>query len=262
VQCIRGPGIRQDRYEYGYLCAGAKENIGYARGNNLGVEFLASHFDVEYLLFSNNDIVFQDEDVVERLVDKLEAVKDAGLIGPSIRNLEGEKQNPYVRPSIWKQLVIPWLFMPFLIMMKKTGISNAVDTKAQEGYCYRLSGSFMLTRADVFLKAGMFDRQTFLYCEEPILSERYLRVGFKTYYYDGVSVVHEHGHTSSRVHSYLQTKKIDLDSQLYYFQKYRSVSSVVIYLAKASFSIYANIWHPLIDYLLRIRDSRRKVQDV
>ena len=234
---------------------GAKDNLGYAKGNNLGVEFLTKHFDIQYLLFSNNDIVLKDADVVERLIDKLEEKSDIGLIGPSIVNVNGKKANPFVKPSIWKTQIIPNLFLPVLLVIKKKGISHIVDLDIEEGYCYRLGGSFMLTRADTFMESGKFDPATFLYCEEPILSERYLKFRFKTYYLGTVSVIHEHGYTSKQAHRAVQTMKIDFDSQLYYFQKYQGISPLVISLAKLSFYIHVKLWYPLMRAAVIVRDN-------
>ena len=233
---------------------GAKDNLGYAKGNNLGVEFLTKHFDIEYLLFSNNDIIYKDDDVVERLISKLAQINDAGIIGPSVLDVEGNKMNPFVKPSIWRTHIIPNFFLPFFILMKTDVLSAAhLDREAQDGYCYRLSGSFMLTKADIFMKSGMFDPATFLYCEEPILSERYLRLGVKALYMGEVSVIHEHGYTSKQTHQPPQTQRLDFDSQMYYYEKYRSVSRIVIGLAKLSFSVSNCVWYPIINLLIKLR---------
>ena len=34
---------------------GTKDNLGYAKGDILGADFLNAHFDINYLLFTNND---------------------------------------------------------------------------------------------------------------------------------------------------------------------------------------------------------------
>ena len=99
----------------------------------------------------------------------------------------------------------------------------------------------------------MFDPATFLYCEEPILSERYLRLGFKAFYMGEVSVIHEHGYTSKQTHQPLQTQKLNFDSQMYYYEKYRSVSRIVIGLAKLSFSVSNCVWYPIINLLIKLR---------
>ena len=56
-----------------------EENSGFAKGNNIGVRFVNNHFDVDYLLISNNDIVFQQDDVVEKLIDKLNELDTEGV---------------------------------------------------------------------------------------------------------------------------------------------------------------------------------------
>ena len=52
-----------------------KENLGFAKANNLGVDFIARFFpEIEYVLFTNNDIRIIDPQVVSVLIDKYESV--------------------------------------------------------------------------------------------------------------------------------------------------------------------------------------------
>ena len=53
-----------------------KDNLGYAKGNNLGAEFLKKEFDVQYILFSNNDLKLLDCNICQTLISKLEKVDD------------------------------------------------------------------------------------------------------------------------------------------------------------------------------------------
>ena len=65
------------------------------------------------------------------------------------------------------------------------------------------------------------DPHTFLYAEEPILSERMLRVGRKTYFLPSVTVVHEHGTT---IRKHIDSKKaswLQFRSNAYYYRTYK-----------------------------------------
>ena len=48
------------------------DNLGFARGNNLGAEFCRKWFASEYILFTNNDIRLISNDIAERLIQKLD----------------------------------------------------------------------------------------------------------------------------------------------------------------------------------------------
>ena len=82
-------------------------------------------------------------------------------------------------------------------------------------------GSFFLCPREAWQQAGGMDPHTFLYAEEPILSERMLRIGRKTFFLPAVTVVHEHGgtigkHLDSRKASCLQFR-----SNAYYYRAYK-----------------------------------------
>jgi len=69
-------------------------NLGFAKGNNLGATFLADHFNIEYLLFANSDIVLSDKDVVESLISKAGTDDKIGGIGSRIVGNNGIDQSP------------------------------------------------------------------------------------------------------------------------------------------------------------------------
>lgn len=81
------------------------ENLGYAKGNNLGVNFVIKHFDIEYFLFSNNDIRFIEDETVERLIAIFkELPSSVAAIGPAILGLNGEKQSPIIYLSFFYKM--------------------------------------------------------------------------------------------------------------------------------------------------------------
>ena len=61
-----------------------------------------------------------------------------------------------------------WLTL-FVSKKKKRAIMSLdYPNNAKEGDHYKLSGSFFLVRVSDFIKCGMMDPATFLYCEEEI----------------------------------------------------------------------------------------------
>ena len=60
------------------------ENNGFAAGCNAGAAALCEDPEVDVILFSNNDIHLQTDDVVDRLMLKLRERPDIGVIGPEI----------------------------------------------------------------------------------------------------------------------------------------------------------------------------------
>ncbi len=168
------------------------ENLGFARGNNLGVEFITNHFDVDYLLFSNNDIALRSERAIESLIEKLSTLPDVGVIGPKVVGVDGGYQSPCLYMPFWTEMVLlQWRrFIPFY------RYKDLDRSRAKEGYYYRVMGSFFVSKREDYIACGGMDPHTFLYGEEVILAERMLRIGKRNYYYPSVEILHEHGYHS------------------------------------------------------------------
>ena len=199
-----------------------RENDGFAAGCNAGASALCDHPDVDVLLFTNNDLHLVTDDVVDRLVDKLKERPEIGIIGPEIVGPEGKRQSPEPYMGLWKRYVWMYLSTPFLSREAKHRIFclDAAE-ETTEGFCYRVMGSFFLCPRDAWEKAGGMDPHTFLYAEEPILSERMLRVGRKAYFLPSVTVIHEHGST---IKKHLDRKKaswLQFKSNAYYYKTYK-----------------------------------------
>lgn len=230
---------------------GATENLGYAKGNNLGAAFLSQHFNIDYYLFTNNDVRIVDVDVVEKMIEVAESRPRIGVIGPRIIDLDGEEQNPRQYITVWRRHIIPWLFLPILFPLIKSRCFRDVQKDASEGEYYVVCGSFMLVRKEAFEMAGMFDPNTFLYAEEKILSERMLPLGFKTYYFPHVKVIHEHGQVIGRFLALSDNIRVSFESDMYYYRKYKQVGSMTILFAKLSVSICLNVYLPIIRQIIR-----------
>lgn len=208
------------------------ENLGFARGNNLGANFCRRHFNLKYILFTNNDIKIFSVDVVERLIEKLENMPNVGIIGPSVIGLDGKKQSPYPYISFWDRMV--WMYWSTLFYSKEQKNRKFhfdYPENAQEGFHYYVMGSFFILRIDDFFNCGMFDPNTFLYAEELILSERMAAIEKQVYYYPAVKVIHAHGSTTSK-HGYGKSNDWKFDSLMYYYKTYRHVGNASLLIGR------------------------------
>lgn len=169
------------------------ENRGYASACNLGAEWLRDQVHPESVLFCNNDLRFLSDRVVETLCETLSAHPEVGAIGPCIVGPDGRRQSPEPYRGLWNRYVWMYVLTPFLSRDRKIRkFQLDYAEKASEGYHYKLMGSFLMVRAEAFFEAGCFDEQTFLYAEEPILSERLSRIGKRCWFCPSVTVVHDH----------------------------------------------------------------------
>lgn len=225
-----------------YYVINCSENLGFAKGNNLGTIFLRTHFSCEYVLFSNNDIKIVDADVCERLIEKMEAVNSIGLIGPKVIGLEGDFQSPEPYKSFLDRYCWMYLSTFFMSNEKKRKRFNLDYSKnAKEGVHYKVSGSFFMVRMKDFLHCEMMDPKTFLYAEETILSERLNRINKKVYYLPIVSVVHAHGVTTKSTIGKKGINKYLMESEIYYYREYMKTPMWKIYLGKFVHWLYCKI---------------------
>ena len=209
------------------------ENKGYASGCNLGARWLREQMDPEAILFSNNDIRFQSDEVVDKLYAELFRHDNVGAIGPCIVGTDGRRQSPEPYRGLWNRFVWMYVLTPFLSRARKIRkFQLDYAEKASEGYHYKLMGSFLMVRAEAFFEAGCFDENTFLYAEEPIISERLSRIGKRCWFCPAVTVVHDHG---AIIRSSFKRKEMDrmqFQSMAYYYRRYRNYPAWEISLVR------------------------------
>jgi GT2 family glycosyltransferase len=222
----------------------SEENLGFAKGNNLGAEYARDHFfggepgENDFLLFSNNDIHFIDSDVADSMAAKLSQLPDAAAIGPKVVGLDGRLQSPEpFQPFLDRHFLIYWsnLFMSKAKRIRRFRLDYA--EKAKEGYHYRLMGSIFMVKAKEYFECGEMDPATFLFCEEPILSERLKKIRKKVYYFPRVAVLHEHGTTTKKYFERKELRQMGFKSECYYYRTYIGTPEWQIMLAKITYWI-------------------------
>ena len=232
---------------------GTEDNLGYAKGNNVGARFLYRYFGVDYILFTNNDLRLIQKDVVEKLIGIAVQYDDAGGVGPRVIDPQGNDQSPMKYCNIWKRIIAPYSLYPFLYPFLRVGFLSDTIQNAAFGIYYRLMGCFFIVKTSVFMAVDGFDEGTFLYAEEMIISERMIKLGKKMYYNPNVVIAHEHGQVILKNMSEIQAKRIRVRSELYYFKKYLGINKLEYFCSCCAFYLYSKFYYPIlkaIKYLL------------
>jgi len=231
------------------------DNYGYAKGNNFGLR-LASRLKYEYAVISNNDI-----EIVSPLTDELKGIleshQDVAVVGPRISAPE-RNDGPFdklgMRLMFWRPAFYPFHWLTFhtnkLLGLNKPRSKEIEEKELSFPYC--ISGSFMMTRLSSLEKVDYFDENTFLYCEEMILAEKLLEKDLRMAYLPGKEVKHQHGASTARLDA--DISKLEFESRLYYFGRYRGFGKARIAMLKAASWIYKQIWFPL------FQTSKRKLR--
>lgn len=214
----------------------AGENLGYARGNNLGVYIARETFQDKYYLISNNDLVIKQKISWKRIEKVFSQDSRIAVVGPQIIGLNGEHQSPQKRVGAFNYLIASYWMKYFFPKWK-----SDLDYDGQSKACYRLMGCFLFVKAEPFEKVNGFDPKTFMYAEEMILSEKLRKYNYYCYYWNDMIVIHEHGATTKKTSSILQNLTWSFQSCFYYYEKYRHTSFILLFLAKINFNVYKMI---------------------
>lgn len=190
------------------------ENLGFARGNNVGIK-KALEYGCKNVLVVNNDTIFNDEKMINKLIQ--EAVKTkAGVIGPKIFNryysennlISGDDSFKKILKDLWFQmysLLLVIIIRPVIVnfLRKAKRIfkiysdnrsiqhqKKKVKIKSQRNIILHGSALFFTDEFFKKFKYGFFEK-TFLYYEENILFILLRKANISTYYTDNTSIYHK-----------------------------------------------------------------------
>ncbi|MGI6443870.1 MAG: glycosyltransferase family 2 protein [Candidatus Dojkabacteria bacterium] len=160
----------------------SRENLGFGRGNNLGVKEYPNY---DAYLFLNNDISVP-KGFLDNLVKELQK-ENVGAVGPKVLYSK-EKVGSEMRIINSAGIEVDNHYMAYDRYDKeedkpKYNVVEEVDA---------LMGGAFLIKRDVFEKVGGFNPNMFLYYEDIDLSLRIRDLGYKLYYVGTSEVYHDH----------------------------------------------------------------------
>lgn len=148
------------------------ENLGYARGNNLGIQALRKK-GISCILLANSDTVFSAETILRDLLNGYET--GVGLLVPIIKNPDGtmDQRVTYRKKLLSLRMIKAILLRTSLaakLLSRHTpAVSNASAVEEASGLQteqYVVSGSAFVLTPDFFLHYTQLFPETFLYFEE------------------------------------------------------------------------------------------------
>ncbi|MBC5712803.1 glycosyltransferase [Roseburia sp. BX1005] len=194
----------------------AAENRGYAAGNNIGIR-QALVDNCEFILLTNNDIVFTSESISNMLV----AFKSrkVGIVGPKVLNTDGNIQVSRCAMKTEMREIFQVFTVAKKVFRRKYRRYYCLDQKIDKpSVVYYVSGCcFMMSRVCAEAVTPL-DEGTILYDEEPILGIHMEEKGFQTLYYPDSVVIHRHGATIMQIQPFMY--QCICQSELYYCSHY------------------------------------------
>lgn len=172
----------------------SEKNLGFAKGNNLGMEYARENFDVDFICCVNNDTLLEDKNFLAGIKD-IYSRSGAAVIGPKIILRNGEIQKfpdemktvkIYEHSMHDAKIISEYGYVPgFLGWLKRQKWAqwiNSLKYKSRKKFAGKpksyyeqehkniiLHGSCLIFTPAFFSKLTGFCPDTFLYCEENIL---------------------------------------------------------------------------------------------
>lgn len=210
------------------------ENLGFAKGNNIGFRYIRSNIECRYIVMANSDV----ELIENSLCNKLDAAYDRykfAVLGPDIMKShdnpmpDGLSDRTQVLceikriKHIRRIMKVPGLNILYLVVNKLRNklLSKRAETGEMKENC-QLHGSFLVF-SDQYILDGLCD-ETFLYGEEAILAKDCRDHGLKILYYPDIKILHNESVATKKVMNKLIARK------LFYLNNY--IDSLYVLLRK------------------------------
>lgn len=166
-----------------------QSNLGFAGGNNVGIDFIQNNLEYDYIYLLNNDTEIQ-RGAVSSLVEKFQQTPSIGLCGSKV---------VYYSQPDKVQALGGADFNYVLGRAVNIGSMNSVTAFVDEDEVsrrldYILGASTMISKA-CLAKVGKMEEGYFLYFEEIDWAERARRAGFDLGFADSSLVYHKEGAT-------------------------------------------------------------------
>lgn len=185
-------------------------NLGFARGNNIGFQYAKKYLDVNFIILTNSDTIFEQRNFIVNLEEEYKETA-FDIAGPKIISLmDGKNQNP-VNKIYNSQLDVKKRLLKFRLLLLlsyfnldtliKKFISNEIIEQNLDNLSnYQLHGACLIFTGNYIKKYdGLYDK-TFMYGEESILKYIAERDNLKMVYIDRIEMYHKEGSSTNAIY--------------------------------------------------------------
>lgn len=167
-------------------------NLGYAKGNNFGLEYLDKEINPKYVAILNNDIVLPN-DCFENLVNRYEILEKPAIIAPKQLNINNKELLPYPVNSFLDDCLS--LFFITKLFHKHRALKYKDTTGSRAMKVEMIPGSFMFASYKRFKEMGFFYPNTFLFVEERFIAVKVRKMSLNNYILLDQTYIHAHSKT-------------------------------------------------------------------
>ncbi len=192
------------------------KNLGYSKGNNVGIKYLMKNYDVNYIIVSNSDVIVNEKSITH-CINILEKNKSIGAVAPIMKD-------PYNCDYALRFIKLGYL----RILLRVIVPEKTIDRMTQQ-FCKKteniiqqsfLPGSFFISKTNALQDCGGFDERIFLYREEEILGKRLEKVNYIEAVVSDCYFIHKHDYKAENAEIIYKRNIIAMKSEQLYFREY------------------------------------------
>ena len=211
------------------------KNLGFARGNNVGIKWINDNYSTKYIAVLNNDTQIINKDFYNLVEEEYKNSKFA-IMGPKIKLLNN-KTNPICKQNISlsellklqrilrRKIIIRYLHIESIIEFIKSIFKkkqSPTQVKLNPNNYYKniiLHGCFLIFSKDYFKIYDGFDERTFLFREEELLFLRIKRSKLTSVYNPKIIIFHEEDASTNYALPNERKRAIFKSKNMYYSNK-------------------------------------------
>lgn len=195
----------------------SKDNLGFAKGNNLGFKYAKKELHSNIIILANNDLLFEERDFLTKLSNMYKGSK-FDVAGPRIVSLvDGMNQNPVSRMFACKKdaeirliktrVLYVVSFLNLDTVLKNKFAHPITQFEYKEGTDFQLHGACLIF-GEQYIRDhdGLYDG-TFMYGEEDILRFQVEKENLKMKYLNDIEVKHKEGSSTNSVYKKAKSKR-------------------------------------------------------
>lgn len=207
----------------------AEENLGFARGNNLGFKYAKNKLNADFIVMCNNDVYMLQNDLCKKIIEEYNESNFA-ILGPRILlnnnkvcdyndefpNIEKFKKQRAINKIYYffNKIHLRYLYAIFYRIIKYSSKifvkEKIVDTTIRKENVL-IHGSCIIFSKVYIDKFDGIDDRTFLYYEEQLLYLRLMKNNMKSVYNPYIMIFHNEGVATSKS---AKNKRKKVDFQL------------------------------------------------
>lgn len=181
----------------------SKENLGFAKGNNIGIQYARKQLNCTFVFVLNSDTILDDQKTIETMLSMYE--RKVGLISCLCYGMDGKIANPSFvsKYNLYYKYIRTTLYNTYMLFRNSISKNENANRALENGtvvkhnqnefkqYKYVITGcAFMLT-PDFFEYYEQLYPMTFLYAEETALAWYIKKAGLKTVYCEKTKLLHK-----------------------------------------------------------------------